>query len=71
MWEDRSWLTPDDLSPLRYQAQLADVDLYHGSLGDDPQGGVEGWRGVLLHTQDGKTECGLQLRVGHVGLFEA
>lgn len=34
-------LTPDDLSTLRDQPQLADIDLYHRSLSDDPQGGVE------------------------------
>ena len=63
-------LTPDDLSPLCDQTQLADVDLHNGSLGDDPQRGVEGGRGVFLHPQDGQAERGLQLWVGHMGLFE-
>ena len=54
-------LTPDDLSPLCDQTQLADVDLHNSSLGDDPQRGVEGGRGVFLHPQDGQAERGLQL----------
>lgn len=64
------FLTPDDFSSLRDQAQLADVDLHHCSFGDDAQGGVEGRGGVLLHAQDGEAEGGLQLWVCHVSLFE-
>lgn len=52
-------LTPDNLSSLSDQAQLADIDLYYCSFCDDSKRGIERWGGVLLNSKDGKTECGL------------
>lgn len=63
-------LTPDNLSSLCDQAQLADIDLYDRSFCDDSQGGVEGWGGVLLHPEDGKAKRGFQLRVCDMSLLK-
>lgn len=64
-------LTPDDLSSLCNQAQLTDIDFYHGSFGDDAQRRVEGGGGVLLHAEDGQTERCFQLWMCDVSLFKA
>lgn len=64
-------LTPDNLSSLCDKAKLTDIDLYHCSFCDDSQGGVVGWRGVLLHSKDGKAECGLQLWMCDMSLLKA
>lgn len=66
----RGALTPDNLSSLCNQAQLADVDLYDRSLCDDAQRGVEGGGRVLLHPEDGKAERGLQLRMRDVSFLK-
>lgn len=63
-------LTPDNLSSLRDQAQLTDIDLYDCSFCNDSQRGVEGRGGILLYSKDGQAECGLQLRVRDMSLFE-
>lgn len=64
-------LTPDDLSSLRDKAKLTDIDFYHCSFCDDSQRGVEGWRGVLLHSKDGEAERGLQLWMCDMSLLKA
>lgn len=63
-------LTPDNLSSLCNQAQLADIDLHDCSFCDDSQRCVEGWGGILLHSEDGKAECGLQLWMCDVSLLK-
>ncbi|KAG5459116.1 MAG: hypothetical protein BJ554DRAFT_522 [Olpidium bornovanus] len=64
-------LSPDDLSAGRDEAQFADVDLDHGSLGDDAERGVERALRVLLDTDDWQLESCPELGVGDVGLLVA
>ena len=66
----RKPLTPDDLSPLCDEPQLADVDLHDGSLCDDSQAGVQWRRWVLLHPQDGQAERCLELWMSDVGFLK-
>ena len=63
-------LSPHYFAACGNHAQLRDIDLNDGTLGDDPKGCVHGARGISLRADDGQIERGLQLGVRDVGLFE-
>ena len=70
MIRDLSILAPDHFAGLGDESQFTDVHLNDGSLRDDSQAGVHGGVGILLDSDDGQLEGGLQLRVRDVCLIE-
>lgn len=60
---DLGVFAPDDLAAGGDETELADVDLNDRTLGNDTKLRVEGRARILLHSDNGELERGLQLRV--------